>query len=167
MKGSWETAFKYRFKNLRKTSKTGGQKPPIKPTKESDDELNLPSKKRRKVEECHSIPEGETEETLKEHIKTMKKEMARSTNRNFALVKDLMALTHGYRRQSMLKDVLPVRQIVNEYPALATSSGVSKYFNSFKPTQYNPEVAIIPLKTLFFLSSPRIAAALINHLFQE
>ena len=94
------------------------------------------------MEECHSIPEGETEETLKEHIKTMKKEMARSTNRNLALVKDLMALTHGFHRQLMLKDVLPVRQIVNEYPALATSVGVSKYFNSLKPTQYNPEVAI-------------------------
>jgi len=75
LKGSWETAFKYRFKNLRKTNKTCGQKPPVKPTIEKDDELNLPSKKRRKVEECHSIPEGETDETLKEHIKTMKKEI--------------------------------------------------------------------------------------------
>ena len=94
------------------------------------------------MEECYSIPEGQTEETLKEHVKTMKKEMVCSSNRNFALVKDLMALTHGCCRQSMLKDVLPVRQIVNEYPALATSSGVSKYFNSLKPTQCNPEVAM-------------------------
>ena len=77
------------------------------------------------MEECHTIPEGETQETMLEHIKVMKKEMARSSNRNMALVKDLMALTFGYRRQSMLKEVVPVSQLIQEYPALTTSFGVS------------------------------------------
>ena len=72
------------------------------------------------------MPEGETEETCREHIKVMKREMARPSNRNLATIKELMALTHAYRRELFLKETIPINQFVEEYPALKTSAGVRR-----------------------------------------
>lgn len=47
------------------------------------------------------MPEGETKETCEEHKSIMKKEMARSSNRNLALVRELMGVTFAYRREML------------------------------------------------------------------
>ena len=70
------------------------------------------------------MPEGETEETCKEHIKAMQKEMARSSNKNLATVKELMAVTHAYRRELFLKETISIKQFIEDYPALKTSAEV-------------------------------------------
>lgn len=72
------------------------------------------------------MPEGETEETCREHIKVMKREMARPSNRNLATITELMALTHAYRRELFLKETIPINQFVEEYPSLKTSAGVRR-----------------------------------------
>ena len=80
---------------------------------------------KRKVEECITIPEGETEDTCKEHIEVLKKEMARKTNRNIAVIKELMALTFAYRRSTFLKGTMSVGECLDNYPALKLPSTVS------------------------------------------
>ena len=50
------------------------------------------------------MPEGETVETCQEHVKAMNKEMAQPSNRNLAMVNELMELTHSLRRQWFLQD---------------------------------------------------------------
>ena len=70
------------------------------------------------------MPEGETEETCKEHIKAMQKEMARSSNKHLATVKELMAVTHAYRRELFLKETISIKQFIEDYPALKTSAEV-------------------------------------------
>ena len=58
--------------------------------------------KKLKKDDVGKIPEmmdGETEETCKEHILVMKKEMKKTTNRKMAVVKDLMELTYPYRME--------------------------------------------------------------------
>ena len=72
------------------------------------------------------MPEGETEETCKEHIKVMKKVMARPSNRSLAMVKELMVLTHAHRRELFLKETIPINQFLEEYPALKTSAEVCR-----------------------------------------
>ena len=81
--------------------------------------------KKRKVEECITILEGETEDTCKEHIEVLKKEMARKTNRNMAVIKELMALTFAYRRSTFLKGTMSVGECLDNYPALKIPSAVS------------------------------------------
>jgi len=81
--------------------------------------------KKRRIEEIFEMPEGETAETCQEHVKAMKKEMARSSNRNLAMVKELMELTHSHRRQWFLKETVPISSFIEEYPALKTPFGVS------------------------------------------
>ena len=70
------------------------------------------------------MPEGETEETCKEHIKAMQKEMARSSNKNLATVKELMAVTRAYRRELFLKETISIKQFIEDYPALKASAEV-------------------------------------------
>ncbi|CAH3179378.1 unnamed protein product [Porites lobata] len=56
--GSWETAFKNRFKNLRKTGiKREGVE------KKAEEKDDLPVVKKRKIDEIPCMPEGETKET--------------------------------------------------------------------------------------------------------
>ena len=128
LKGSWESAFKNRFKNLRKTDSKGeGTSAARCPNYgKGEDE---PQPKKRRIEEIISeMPEGETAETCQEHVKAMKKELARSSNRNLTMVKELMELTHSYRRQWVLKEMVPISSFIGEYPALKTPFGVSVFF---------------------------------------
>ena len=69
--------------------------------------------------------EGETEETCREHIQVMKREMARPSNRNLATITELMALTHAYRRELFFKETIPINQFIalhekTDLPSFAT-----------------------------------------------
>ena len=67
--------------------------------------------------------DGETEETCKEHILVMKKEMRKTTNRKMAVIKDLMELTYPYRRKSILLQPSEIDVVLHEYPALTHIRG--------------------------------------------
>jgi hypothetical protein len=54
------------------------------------------NKQKRRKEEYLEMPEGETEETCKDHAKLMKKEMARTTNKTLAMLKELMGITFSF-----------------------------------------------------------------------
>ena len=122
LQGSWETAFKHRFKNIRKKGRCLTL-----PSLGASENKKIDSQqaKKRKVEECITTPEGETEDTCKEHIEVLKKEMARKTNRNMAVIKELMALTFAYRRSTFLKGTMSVGECLDNYPALKLPSTVS------------------------------------------
>ena len=84
--------------------------------------------KKLKKDDVGKIPEmmdGETEETCKEHILVMKKEMKKTTNRKMAVIKDLMELTYPYRRKSILLQPSEIDVVLHEYPALTLTSEVS------------------------------------------
>ena len=131
LKGSWETALKSQFKNLRKTGQKGEGTSAARCTNNGRGESGEPQPKKRRIEEIVEMPEGETEETCQEHVKAMKKEMARSSNRNLAMVKELMELTHSHRRQWFLKEMVPISSFIGEYPALKTPFGVRFYLFYF------------------------------------
>lgn len=138
-KGSWETAFKNRFKNLRKTGQKGEGTSAVRCPSKGKGENEEPRPKKRRIEEILEMPEGETAETCQEHIKAMKKEMDRSSNRNLAMVKELMELTHSYRRQWFLKEMVPISSFIGEYPALKTPFGVSFYLFYFTLSAFEGE----------------------------
>lgn len=71
------------------------------------------------------MQEGETQETCKEHIACMKKEMKKSSNRKMAVIKELMDLTYPYRRQAILQQPTEIDSVIREYPALGLVSEVS------------------------------------------
>ena len=71
------------------------------------------------------MAQGETEETCKEHISALKKEMKKSSNRKMALIKNLMELTYLQRRQSILLQPMPIEELLKEYPLLCLTSEVS------------------------------------------
>ena len=84
--------------------------------------------KKLKKDDVGKIPEmmdGETEETCKEHILVMKKEMKKTTNRKMAVIKDLMELTYPYRRKSILLQPSEIDVVLHEYSALTLTSEVS------------------------------------------
>ena len=110
LQGSWETAFKHRLKNIRKNGRSL--------ERSENKKIDSQQAKKRKVEECITIPEGETEDTSKEHIEVLKKEMARKTNRNMAVINELMTLTFAYRRSTFLKGTMSVGECLDNYPAL-------------------------------------------------
>lgn len=111
---------KNRFEKLRKSGKSSG-KSNEKRTKETGDSQQV---QKKRTEECLEMPEGETEETCKEHIKVMKREMARPSNRSLAMVKELTVLTHAHRGELFLKETIPINQFLKEYPALKISAEV-------------------------------------------
>lgn len=71
------------------------------------------------------MAEGETEETCKEYISLLKKEMKKTTNRKIALIKKLIELTCVHRRQSILQQPTAIDDLLKEYPALSLTSEVS------------------------------------------
>ena len=86
-------------------------------------------KKVRRVD-TNKVPEmleGETEETCKEHVKAMSKEMLKSTNRNVAMVKELMMITYAIRRKGVLIEQKVIPDVLQEYPALGLTSEVSLF----------------------------------------
>lgn len=84
-----------------------------------------PKKMKMDSEKLPEIAEGETEETCKEHISLMKKEMKKTTNRKMALIKNLIDQTYSHRRQSILLQPTAIDDLIKEYPALGLASEVS------------------------------------------
>ena len=73
------------------------------------------------------LPEGDTEETCKEHLKAMSKELSKNTNRNLAMVRELMMITYAIRRKRILLEENAIVYVLAEYPALGLMSEVSPY----------------------------------------
>ena len=61
---------------------------------------------------------GETQETIREHKNAIKKELAKQKNRNHAYIKELMEITFGERRKSIISSPTTLDIVLEEYPAL-------------------------------------------------
>lgn len=81
--------------------------------------------RKKKTLTVPEIPEGETDETCLEHTKTMKKEMAKTSNRDFTQIRELMDLTYPFRRKDIVTEPVSVPSLLKLYPALQLPSEVS------------------------------------------
>ena len=61
-----------------------------------------------------------------EHLAAIKKETSLSKP-DKAKLRELMKSTYEIRRKDILSEVTPIRNIIKEYPPLATCAGVSKW----------------------------------------
>lgn len=77
------------------------------------------------------LPEGETEETCLEHIKALQKEMDKVTNKNQALIRELMDTTFSFRREKMFEESERIEEVLHKYPALQLVSEVCKIYRTF------------------------------------
>ena len=73
------------------------------------------------------MAQGETEETCKEHITIMKKEMGKTTNKNVAMIRELMDLTYPLRRREILTNPTSIKGYIAKYPALQLVAEVNIY----------------------------------------
>ena len=87
---------------------------------------NSPRMKKRKLDVPEMV-DGETPETCEEHKKAMVIEMTK-TKRNYAMIKELLELTHPYRRQKCLLEPKKLDDILIEHPALQLITEVRGLF---------------------------------------
>ena len=111
-----------RFKNMRRTKANTGKKVYHAINKDE----NSPRMKKRKLDVPEMV-DGETPETCEEHKKAMVIEMTK-TKRNYTMIKELMELTHPYRRQKFLLEPKKLDDILIEYPALQLITEVRGLF---------------------------------------
>jgi hypothetical protein len=81
----------------------------------------------RKVDFWNVVPfaEATTEAIHKEHLVELDKENAKQASRqDKEKVKALMEATYQIRRKDILTTTIPVKDIIERYPALATINGV-------------------------------------------
>lgn len=81
-------------------------------------------KKRKSGEAIPQLEERETEETCQDHMKEMKKEMAKSSNKTYGLISSLMEATYRFQHQNILAKTISVNQVLEDYPALQLVSEV-------------------------------------------
>ncbi|XP_033110646.1 sterile alpha motif domain-containing protein 3-like [Anneissia japonica] len=116
---SWQSAIKYRFKNLRKTRQVSSG---------NGTAVVKPEMKRRKCEAVET-ENGETDETCKEHVQQLKREMSKLSHRNYGLIGNLMEATYMYRRKRILENPVSINNVVQEYPALQLVSEIKAEFS--------------------------------------
>ena len=114
---SWEQAIKNRFKNLRRGKRPSNNET-CKPGTSSQ------SKWIKKKDQPTSNSSGETDETVKEHCSTMKKELSKTSNKNLVLVRELMNATFEARRIQIMNNPTTIEATLKIYPALKLVSEV-------------------------------------------
>lgn len=128
MQGSWTEAIKNRFKHVRKYENKK-HRSCKQPATWDQNKPNQPLiKRQRRLDFWNEIPNsGRTTDAIqKEHLSELQKEMQKSASiQDKDKIKTLMGLTYELRRKEILTITIPVREIVEKYPGLATISGVS------------------------------------------
>ena len=74
------------------------------------------------------LEDDEVEETCRNHVIQMKKEMVKTSGKNYGLVSNLMTATFKYRRQKILTATISVENVLEEYPALQLVSEVCLWY---------------------------------------
>lgn len=129
--GSWEQKIKHRIKRLQRSfarRSIAYQK--------VDDPGSTPAsskKSLRKTEEMWSsvpeIPEEETDKTLGEKVKQLKK-ICRSSRPDQSAVQNLMTETYPLSRKSVLEQQLGLKSLLAKYPPLQKSPHASAFILS-------------------------------------
>ena len=129
-KGSWEEAIKNRFKHVRKYD---AKKRRLAAPLESSCTTTMKTetrvvKRTKRGDFWNEIPvvSMEMECLVNEHLAEIQKECARpSHSQDVGKIKQLMTSTYEHRRSEILMKSIPVREIIQQYPPLATVNGVS------------------------------------------
>ncbi|CAB4025762.1 Hypothetical predicted protein, partial [Paramuricea clavata] len=101
---SIEQVIAFRFKNLRKTKPEHKEKS----SSSTSDILTKPAK-RLKLADPNALPDippGETEDTFKDHMKRLQKEMTKTKGKNQQLIKTLMDATFAMGRREIVQNAL-------------------------------------------------------------
>lgn len=128
---SWEQAIKNRFKNLRRGKRPSNNET-CKPGTSSQ------SKWIKKKDQPTSNSSGETDETVKEHCSTMKKELSKTSNKNLVLVRELMNATFEARRIQIMNNPTTIEATLKIYPALKLVSEVHVIHPLYTAVEHNP-----------------------------
>ena len=81
-------------------------------------------------------PKGEDDNTIKEHVKTLKAE-ARKERQDIRLIEELMDLTMAERREGIVNNHWTIQQIKEEYPCLFNKDEVSLLCIKFLKAYYS------------------------------
>ena len=97
----------FRFKTIRRYKPTSDSGEYSETT--SDSSTNRRKQLKRNMSGAlPQIPEGETEETFKDHCKKVEKEMTKKKGKNMTLIKEIMDCTYAMRRREILNEIMPV-----------------------------------------------------------
>lgn len=130
----WKTSLKFKMGNYRtKLSKAGcpevavnaGKRSRNNPERESP-HSNIKRPRRAEVNYLPNFPKGEDPTSL-QRLKLQIIEEIAKTERNLTLIEKLMQMTFALRRQEIVSDSPPVKEILENWPALRTESQVSTH----------------------------------------
>ena len=129
--GSIEQAIAFRFKNLRKNKPEHKEKS----SSSTSDILTKPAK-RLKLADPNALPDippGETEDTFKDHMKRLQKEMTKTKGKNQQLIKTLMDATFAMRRREIVQNAVSINEHLKRFPALTLTSEVYSNHKMLRP----------------------------------
>ena len=132
LKGSWEEAIKNRFKHVRKyDAKKRRLTAPVNSSNSTDAKNEVtPVKRTKRNDFWNEIPivSKEIGCVMDEHLAELLKECSRPRkSQDTGKIKQLMTSTFEHRRSEILTKPVPVKEILQQYPPLATVSGVRKF----------------------------------------
>ncbi|CAB4017012.1 Hypothetical predicted protein, partial [Paramuricea clavata] len=124
--GSIEQAIAFRFKNLRKNKPEHKEKS----SSSTSDILTKPAKRLKLAgpNALPDIPSGETEDTFKDHMKRLQKEMTKTKGKNQQLIKTLMDATFAMRRREIVQNAVSINDLLKRFPALTLTSELKREF---------------------------------------
>ena len=89
--------------------------------------INAPPKRPKKIDFWNVVPNpvGITNSMQSDHIAELHKEFQKPpTRQDQTKIRELMNSTYELRRKDILTTVIPVKEIIEKYPPLATINGV-------------------------------------------
>ncbi|XP_071833259.1 sterile alpha motif domain-containing protein 3-like isoform X1 [Apostichopus japonicus] len=101
-----------------------------------------------------TLPEGETEETIKLHIKELQKESTKK-KQDKNKIKSLMALTFGERRRLVLEEKPPIAEIRGKFPTLFCAEQIIEDFSAI--------ISWDAVSEMFYKNLDDIAAKIITY----
>ena len=120
-------------------------------------ETSSQSKQTKKKDQPTSNSSGETDETVKEHCSTMKKELSKTSNKNLVLVRELMDATYGARRIQIKNNPTTIEATLKIYPALKLVSELHVIHYLYTAVEHDPiqtcEMSLDSPKARVFVTS--------------
>ena len=125
--GSWNEAIRNRFKYVRKYENKKRKISSCPSDANAEKTASMQPKMPRRLDFWNVVPslEGTTAAIHKEHVVELAKEHSKQEgSQDKGKIKALMEATYQIRRKDILSTAIPVKDIIERYPPLATINGV-------------------------------------------
>ena len=134
LQGYWKRALSNRFRNERKRHERDNPLAQFSKKVKTDDDNQVQKKKSEGKSTSKSMygikhylpsrPEGEDDDTIKEHIQMLKKE-SKKERQDVKMIQELMDVTLADRREVIVNSNWTVAKVAQEYPCLFNKDEVS------------------------------------------